>query len=111
MHKKKESLVRTPLEKMAATYFSTEVPEVESRESSLSLPRCRDVGEANKCSIIGDVGLLPGSGTYLPTQQLNYSNIILLLNYPLLFFELIQLSSTQLLSLLLSLPTLKTIPL
>jgi hypothetical protein len=42
---------------LAATYFSTEVPKVERRESLLSLPRCRDAGEANMCSIIGDVRL------------------------------------------------------
>ena len=58
---KKGNRNRFPYKKWAATYFSTGVPEVERRESLLSLSRCRDVGEANKCSIIGDVRLLPGS--------------------------------------------------
>ena len=41
---KREPRLRFPYKKLAATYFST-----------------------NKCSIIGDVRLLPGSGTLLPT--------------------------------------------
>ena len=94
MKQKKESLIGTPYKKLASTYFST-----------------------NKCSIIGDVRLLPGSDTCLPTHSslISYNSSIYIYYHSSFFcrhlnsffFELILPSCLQLLSLFLSLPTLE----
>ena len=84
-NKKKGTDFGSLIKKLAATYFST-----------------------NKCSIIGDVRLLPGSDTYLPTHSSLISYISTVCNsYHSFFFELILLSCLQLLSLLFLLPTLE----
>ena len=92
--KKGVSFLKLLYKRWAATYFST-----------------------NKCSIIGDVRLLPGSDTCLPTHSSLISYNSSIYNYyhssffcrhlNSFFFNLILLSCLQLLSLLLSLPTLE----